>query len=85
MAILKAGGGYVPLDPAYPAERIAYMLQDSTPAAVLAQSATEALLTDVSVPVINLDQNNWQEESVRNPQVAGLTSAHLAYLIYTSG
>ncbi|WP_214346201.1 non-ribosomal peptide synthetase [Pseudomonas congelans] len=85
LAILKAGGGYVPLDPAYPAERIAYMLQDSAPAAVLAQSATEALLADVSVPVINLDLSNWQDESARNPQVQGLTSAHLAYLIYTSG
>ncbi|PBQ13913.1 non-ribosomal peptide synthetase, partial [Pseudomonas congelans] len=66
-------------------ERIAYMLQDSAPAAVLAQSATEALLADVSVPVINLDLGNWQDESVQNPQVQGLTSAHLAYLIYTSG
>ncbi|MEF9672142.1 AMP-binding protein [Pseudomonas sp. PCH446] len=85
LAILKAGGGYVPLDPAYPAERIAYMLQDSAPAAVLAQSATEALLAGVSMPVINLDQVTWQDESVQNPQVPGLTSAHLAYLIYTSG
>ncbi|MEE4150887.1 amino acid adenylation domain-containing protein [Pseudomonas viridiflava] len=85
LAILKAGGGYVPLDPAYPAERIAYMLQDSTPAAVLVQSATHGLLGDVSVPVINLDLSNWQDESVQNPQVPGLTSAHLAYLIYTSG
>ncbi|PBP95022.1 non-ribosomal peptide synthetase, partial [Pseudomonas congelans] len=85
LAILKAGGGYVPLDPAYPVERIAYMLQDSAPAAVLAQTATQRLLDDVSVPVINLDLNNWQDESARNPQVQGLTSAHLAYLIYTSG
>ncbi len=85
LAILKAGGGYVPLDPAYPAERIAYMLQDSAPAAVLAQSATEALLANVSVPVINLDLGNWQDESIQNPQVPGLTCAHLAYLIYTSG
>ncbi|RMT41054.1 amino acid adenylation domain-containing protein, partial [Pseudomonas syringae] len=85
LAILKAGGGYVPLDPAYPVERIAYMLKDSTPAAVLAQSATEALLADVSVPVINLDLSDWQDESVQNPRVPGLTSAHLAYLIYTSG
>ncbi|NWD78417.1 AMP-binding protein, partial [Pseudomonas gingeri] len=54
LAILKAGGGYVPLDPAYPVERIAYMLQDSAPAAVLAQTATQDLLAGVSVPVINL-------------------------------
>nr|UXB95126.1 non ribosomal peptide synthetase [Pseudomonas syringae] len=85
LAILKAGGGYVPLDPAYPAERIAYMLQDSAPAAVLAQTATQSLLADVSAPVINLDQRNWQDESVQNPQVPGLTSTHMAYLIYTSG
>jgi amino acid adenylation domain-containing protein len=85
LAILKAGGGYVPLDPAYPVERIAYMLQDSAPAAVLAQSSTQGLLAGVAVPVINLDQNVWQDESVHNPEVAGLTSAHLAYLIYTSG
>ncbi|EGH35882.1 amino acid adenylation, partial [Pseudomonas syringae pv. japonica str. M301072] len=37
------------------------------PAAVLTQSATEALLADVSVPVINLDLSNWQDESVQNP------------------
>ncbi|WP_084614919.1 condensation domain-containing protein, partial [Pseudomonas batumici] len=53
LAILKAGGGYVPLDPAYPVERIAYMLQDSALAAVLVQAATQALLAGVSVPVIN--------------------------------
>ncbi|MEX5601266.1 syringopeptin non-ribosomal peptide synthetase SypA [Pseudomonas syringae] len=85
LAILKAGGGYVPLDPAYPVDRIAYMLQDSAPAAVLAQTATQSLLADVSVPVINLDQDSWQDESVQNPEVPGLTSVHLAYLIYTSG
>src|SRR5450830_1993393 len=85
LAILKAGGGYVPLDPAYPVERIAYMLQDSAPAAVLAQAATQNLLAGVTVPVINLDQGTWQDESVQNPEVPGLTSAHLAYLIYTSG
>ncbi|RML32462.1 AMP-binding protein, partial [Pseudomonas syringae] len=61
LAILKAGGGYVPLDPAYPAERIAYMLQDSAPAAVLVQTATQGLLADVSVPVINLDLSDWQD------------------------
>ncbi|MDB6447210.1 AMP-binding protein, partial [Pseudomonas sp. 21TX0197] len=54
LAILKAGGGYVPLDPAYPADRIAYMLEDSAPAAVLAQAATLGLLAGAAMPVIDL-------------------------------
>uniref|UniRef100_UPI0006D8AD5A non-ribosomal peptide synthetase n=1 Tax=Pseudomonas mediterranea TaxID=183795 RepID=UPI0006D8AD5A len=85
LAILKAGGGYVPLDPAYPADRIAYMLEDSAPAVVLAQAATLGLLADATMPVIDLGSGLWQDESVSNPQVAELTSAHLAYVIYTSG
>ncbi|CDF96574.1 MULTISPECIES: non-ribosomal peptide synthetase [unclassified Pseudomonas] len=85
LAILKAGGGYVPLDPAYPADRIAYMLEDSAPAVVLAQSATLGLLADATMPVIDLGSGRWQDESVSNPEVAGLTSSHLAYVIYTSG
>ncbi|MBI6710870.1 amino acid adenylation domain-containing protein, partial [Pseudomonas syringae] len=85
LAILKAGGGYVPLDPAYPEDRIAYMLQDSAPAAVLAQNMTLGLLADVSVPLINLDDTALQAQSVQNPHVPGLTPAHLAYVIYTSG
>ncbi|WP_446033163.1 amino acid adenylation domain-containing protein [Pseudomonas frederiksbergensis] len=85
LAILKAGGGYVPLDPTYPLDRIAYMLQDSAPAVVLAQSATLGLLAEALMPVINLDSGIWQDESVSNPVIEGLTSAHLAYVIYTSG
>ena len=83
-AILKAGGGYVPLDPAYPLERIAYMLQDSAPVVVLAQDATRQLLGDV--PVLDLDHVTWQQQSASNPQVPGLTARHQAYvcLLYTS-
>ncbi|QJI28340.1 amino acid adenylation domain-containing protein [Pseudomonas sp. ADAK18] len=84
-AILKAGGGYVPLDPAYPLDRLAYMLQDSAPVAVLVQGATRALLGEVNVPVVNLDHNTWQHQPVDNPQVPGLTAQHQAYVIYTSG
>ncbi|MGR2708580.1 amino acid adenylation domain-containing protein [Pseudomonas sp. AU10] len=82
-AILKAGGGYVPLDPAYPRERLAYMLQDSAPVVVLAQGATRELLGDV--PVINLDHSTWQHQLASNPRVPGLTAQHQAYVIYTSG
>jgi len=83
LAILKAGGGYVPLDPAYPQERIAYMLQDSAPVVVLAQGATRQLLGEV--PVIDLDHSTWQHQSTTNPHVPGLTAQHQAYVIYTSG
>ncbi len=78
-AILKAGAAYVPLDPAYPLERIAYMLQDSAPVVVLAQGATRALLGDV--PLVDLDQPSWQHQPEDNPQVSALG----AYVIYTSG
>ncbi|NWE79449.1 non-ribosomal peptide synthetase [Pseudomonas yamanorum] len=84
-AILKAGGGYVPLDPAYPLERLAYMLQDSAPAAVLVQGETRSLLGNVTVPVVDLDRNAWQHLPAANPQVEGLTPQHQAYVIYTSG
>ncbi|WP_085748381.1 non-ribosomal peptide synthetase [Pseudomonas sp. R45(2017)] len=83
LAILKAGAGYVPVDPAHPAERIAYLLQDSDPVAVLAQTATRDLLG--AVPVINLDSDAWQHLPDSNPQLPDLTHEHLAYVIYTSG
>ena len=78
-AILKAGAAYVPLDPAYPPERLAYMLADSAPVAVLAQGATRGLLG--AVAVVDLDQPSWQHQSVDNPAVQGVG----AYVIYTSG
>ncbi|WP_207284223.1 AMP-binding protein, partial [Pseudomonas sp. FW300-N2F2] len=73
------------LDPAYPLDRIAYMLEDSAPAAVLAQKATLQLLADASMPVIDLDSGLWEDESILNPEIKALTSSHLAYVIYTSG
>ncbi|MBX8577908.1 AMP-binding protein, partial [Pseudomonas cichorii] len=84
LGILKAGAGYVPMDPAYPAERLAYLLQDSAPLAVLVQQTTAEVLLDVSVSVINLDDPRLQEQSVSNPQVDS-ASSNLAYVIYTSG
>ncbi|CAI8726110.1 arthrofactin-type cyclic lipopeptide synthetase C [Pseudomonas sp. IT-P260] len=85
LAILKAGGGYVPLDPAYPLERLAYMLEDSAPLAVLVQGATRSLLGEVAVPVIDLDQPHWQSLPTDNLAIAELAPQHTAYVIYTSG
>ncbi|KAF1026602.1 MAG: Tyrocidine synthase 3 [Pseudomonas sp.] len=82
LAILKAGAAYVPVDPAHPAQRIAYLLDDSAPVAVLAQEALLERLPVLTVPVINLDQPVSGLPS--NPP-ASATPNHLAYVIYTSG
>ncbi|NWE86102.1 amino acid adenylation domain-containing protein, partial [Pseudomonas edaphica] len=80
LGILKAGAGYVPIDPAYPLERIAYTLADSAPVAVLVQADTQHLVGDLT----RIDLNSLRAESIVNPRVA-LSPAHLAYVIYTSG
>ncbi|MGC5700440.1 amino acid adenylation domain-containing protein [Pseudomonas sp. NFXW11] len=85
LGILKAGAAYVPIDPAYPRERIAYTLEDSAPVALLVQAQTQALVADLRVPLIDLDSRTLAHESLDNPEVPGLTPSHLAYVIYTSG
>ncbi|WP_175938039.1 AMP-binding protein, partial [Burkholderia plantarii] len=82
----KAGAGYVPLDPAYPAERLAYTLNDSAPLAVLVQGDTRGVPGELSVPVIVIDEAaDDLAARADNPDVAGVTSNSLAYVIYTSG
>ena len=91
LGVLKAGAAYVPIDPGYPAERLAYMLEDCAPRAVLTQSVVRKFLNGLpsSVPVLELDTHApfWQQASSDNPHLAavGLTSSNLAYVIYTSG
>ncbi|WP_122869898.1 non-ribosomal peptide synthetase, partial [Pseudomonas viridiflava] len=83
LAILKAGAAYVPIDPAYPAERIAWLLEDSAPRAVVTEDSTASLVGNVRQ--VNLDLGVRHEAADSNPQVAGLNDRHLAYVIYTSG
>ena len=80
LGILKAGAGYVPIDPAYPQERIAYTLADSEPLAVLVQANTRHVVGDLA----QIDLNGLRGESIVNPRVA-VSPASLAYVIYTSG
>ncbi|MCA5933668.1 amino acid adenylation domain-containing protein, partial [Pectobacterium versatile] len=84
LGILKAGAAYVPLDPGYPAERLAYMLDDADPVALLTQAGRHELQTD-ALPVILLDTADFSTLSETNPDIAGLDAHHLAYVIYTSG
>lgn len=85
-AILKAGGAYMPLDPAYPKERLQYMLQDAHASILLTQERLLDVLPEHSAHVICIDRdwNTIGEEPDANCQ-SGVTPDNLAYMIYTSG
>ncbi|MGY2044274.1 amino acid adenylation domain-containing protein [Pseudomonas pergaminensis] len=82
LAILKSGACYVPVDPAHPAERLNYLLQDSEPVVVLTQHDLLQRLPPLNVPVIQLDRPTFHLGT--NPRVA-VSPSNLAYVIYTSG
>ncbi|MDD1015718.1 non-ribosomal peptide synthetase [Pseudomonas rubra] len=86
LAILKAGAAYVPFDPDYPAERLAYMIEDSGVRLVLTQAALTQRLPLQAVQVLVLDQAGaWLGGySTANPQLL-IDPQQLAYVIYTSG
>ncbi|MBD2789901.1 AMP-binding protein, partial [Xenorhabdus sp. DI] len=90
-AILKAGAGYIPLDPEYPAERLAYQLADSQPVLLLTQQHLQERLPIQNIPVWLLDDENHRNQVAKqldhNPDASqmGLQPHHLAYVIYTSG
>ncbi|HEY6348111.1 MAG TPA: amino acid adenylation domain-containing protein [Candidatus Angelobacter sp.] len=91
LGILKAGGAYMPLDPAYPLERLQFMVKDSRSALLLAQGRFQAMFAGTGQAQLVLDPTDaacpWQDQPETNPDRAGvgLTSKHLAYVIYTSG
>ena len=87
LGILKAGGAYLPLDPAYPTDRLQYMMQDAAPKALLTQSDLEAELEVDELPVLRLDVDFpvlARRLPTHNPGVR-VQPNHLAYVIYTSG
>ncbi|SOX53887.1 non-ribosomal peptide synthase/polyketide synthase, partial [Mycobacterium ahvazicum] len=83
LAILKAGAGYVPIDPAVPAARLHFMLADAAPVAVLTTAGLEQRVADYGLPVINVEEPAIQE----GPATAlpGSGPDDVAYVIYTSG
>jgi amino acid adenylation domain-containing protein len=86
IGIHKAGAGYVPLDPGYPADRLTYMFQDSQINALLTQDRLWPGLPPVPVAVVSLD-GDWPaiaRYSDANP-AGGAGPENLAYIIYTSG
>ncbi|MFJ6074074.1 non-ribosomal peptide synthase/polyketide synthase [Streptomyces sp. NPDC093065] len=90
LAVVKAGAAYVPVDPRYPAARIAYTVRDAAPALVVTTGATEA---PDGVPVLDLDDPRVRDDLATAPdgpvtdaeRTAPVHPDHAAYLIYTSG
>ncbi|HEX8904103.1 MAG TPA: condensation domain-containing protein, partial [Longimicrobiaceae bacterium] len=86
LGILKAGAAYVPLDPAYPAERLAFMLADSGARLLLTQGALADRLPAGTARVVRLDADASAIalHAPGRPRVS-VWPDHLAYVIYTSG
>ena len=86
MAILKAGGGYVPLDPGYPEDRLQYMIEDSGINILITQQELEARLPTSNCNIVSVDRQ-WAEIATREnsrPDIE-VPLDSLAYIIYTSG
>lgn len=86
LGVLKAGGAYIPLDPAYPQERLAYMLADSQLKVLLTQDIIVPYLPPNQAQIIRLDAD-WSDiasQNTTNP-TRTINLDELAYVIYTSG
>ncbi|YAF98102.1 MAG: amino acid adenylation domain-containing protein [Nodularia sp. CChRGM 3473] len=86
LGILKAGGAYIPLDPAYPQQRLAGMLEDAQVKVLLTQKSLISNLTQYPAEVICLDAD-WEkiaQQSPENPHT-DVKPENLVYVIFTSG
>lgn len=82
LAIMKAGGAYLPLDPDYPADRLAYMVDDAAVVLLLTQADTAARLPASAATLVLLDADTPGSDA-NLPDTPGPDG--LAYVIYTSG
>ncbi|MEM7130727.1 MAG: amino acid adenylation domain-containing protein [Chloroflexota bacterium] len=90
LAILKAGGGYVPLDPAFPQDRLAYMVADSGIPLLLTQQELVGQIFEHEAQLVCVNEE-WSKIEEAALQTSVLSKKHLpepsdlAYVIYTSG
>jgi amino acid adenylation domain-containing protein len=86
LGILKAGAAYVPLDPSYPRERLAFMLADAQVSVLLTQAHLVAALPAHRAKMVCLD-TEWESIARHCDQtpLSRTTASNLAYLLYTSG
>ncbi|WP_406490377.1 amino acid adenylation domain-containing protein [Streptomyces phaeochromogenes] len=94
LGVLKAGGAYLPVDPAYAAARLPRILPVARPHLILADAGTRKLVPDTDIPVLVLDevdlgavtQDAMDAVADTGPEVLSpVRSDNLAYIVYTSG
>ncbi|WP_068923378.1 non-ribosomal peptide synthetase [Planobispora rosea] len=88
LAVLKAGAAYVPLDPDYPADRLAFMLSDAGAAVLLVQEAVRDRLPAADAVTVSLEEDPPDCPCAASSSPAlprSATSGDIAYMIYTSG
>ncbi|WP_405582825.1 amino acid adenylation domain-containing protein [Streptomyces sp. NBC_01190] len=85
LAVFKAGGAYLPLDPAYPRERLAYMLDDARPVHLLTVEESADQLPPTGIPATYLDRDEWHTSTAAKAVRDAVLPDHPAYVIYTSG
>jgi natural product biosynthesis luciferase-like monooxygenase protein len=85
LGILKAGAAYVPLDPTYPEDRLAYMMADARMTAIASHAKYQSLFPGAFPPIIALNSPGaLDQQPVGNPPT-NVRPDDLAYVIYTSG
>jgi amino acid adenylation domain-containing protein len=86
LAVLKAGGAYVPLDAAYPAERLAYMIEDAAVKMLLTQREAGDKAAGHAAEMVYVDEE-WEAMSRESGEnlASNVSAENLAYVIYTSG
>jgi amino acid adenylation domain-containing protein len=85
LGILKAGGAYVPFDPGYPAERLAYMVNDTAAPVIVTTAAVAAGLPVRTDRLVLVPDPAWDPGEVPPPAGTEVRPDNLAYAIYTSG
>ncbi|MGA9995150.1 MAG: amino acid adenylation domain-containing protein, partial [Pyrinomonadaceae bacterium] len=86
LGVLKAGGTYVPLDPASPRERVGFMMADAGARMLLTKGVlSEGLVAD-GIKIVRLD-SDWSEIALESAErvESGVDEENAAYIIYTSG
>ncbi|WP_437277994.1 amino acid adenylation domain-containing protein [Sorangium sp. So ce375] len=88
LAVLKASGAYVPIDPTHPADRIAFMLADASPAVLITRTELSGRLPATQTVLCVDREGDWAADTDTvdhdEPRPTGNLD-HLAYIIYTSG